>query len=218
MVMARRHVGFDRLFTKVGLKESPRNYAQQTALFKQGDHCDSVFYILKGKVQVSVLSKQGREAVVAVLNSGSFFGEESLAGQQIRPATAKTLTAASIVRIEKSSMAAALHKSQFFSDHFVQHLLSRNIRIQEDLVDHVFNSSEKRLARMLLLLAQFGKDGTSELVLPRISQDTLAKMIGTTRARINFFMNKFRKLGFVEYEAGEGLRVHSSLLNVIIHE
>lgn len=216
--MARRRVAFDKLFAKAGLRESPHTYTARTALFKQGDHCDSVFYILEGKVQVSVLSKQGREAVVAVLNSGSFFGEESLAGQQVRPATATTLSDASIVKIEKSAMAAALHRSRTLSDQFVQHLLSRNIRVQEDLVDHVFNSSEKRLARVLLLLAQFGKDGTSELVLPRVSQDTLAKMVGTTRARVNFFMNKFRTMGFVEYEGGEELRVHSSLINVIIHQ
>lgn len=216
--MARLRVTFDKLFAKVGLRESPRTYAAQTALFKQGDRCDSVFYILKGKVQVSVVSKQGREAVVAVLNSGSFFGEESLAGQQVRPATAKTLTEATIVRIEKPAMVAALHKSSQFSDQFVQHILSRNIRVQEDLVDHLFNSSEKRLARMLLLLAHFGKDGTSELVLPRVSQDTLAKMVGTTRAWVNFFMNKFRTLGFVEYDGGEEMRVHSSLVNIIIHQ
>lgn len=216
--MARRRVTFDKLFTKAGLRESPRPYPKKTALFKQGDQCDSVFYILKGKVQVSVVSKQGREAVVAILNHGSFFGEESLAGQQVRPATATTLTDASIVKIAKSAMAAALHRSHTFSDRFVQHLLSRNIRVQEDLVDHVFNSSEMRLARILLLLAHFGKDGTSEPVLPRVSQDTLAKMVGTTRARVNFFMNKFRTLGFVEYDGGEGLRVHSSLVNIIIHQ
>lgn len=215
--MARRRVAFDKLLEKAGLDESTRAYAAQTALFKQGDRCDSVFYILKGKVQVSVLSHQGREAVVAVLNSGSFFGEESLAGQQVRPATAKTVTEATIVRIEKSAMVAALH-SHAFSDRFVQHLLSRSIRVQADLVDRVFNSSEKRLARILLLLAHFGKDGASEPVLPRVSQDTLAKMVGTTRARVNFFMNKFRKLGLVEYGGREGLRVHSSLTNVIIHQ
>ena len=216
--MTRKRVTLEKLFAKAGLRESPRTYAAQTALFKQGDWCDSVFYILKGKVQVSVVSKQGREAVVAVLNSGSFFGEESLVGHQARPATAKTLTDASIIRIKKSAMVGALHKSHVFSERFVHHLLSRNIRVQEDLVDHVFNSSEKRLARMLLLLAQFGKDGTSELVLPRVSQDTLAKMVGTTRARVNLFMNKFRTLGFVEYDGGEELRVHSSLMNVIIHD
>lgn len=216
--MANKRVTFAKLFAKTGLRQSPRTYAAETALFKQGDWCDSVFYILKGKVQVSVVSKQGREAVVAVLNSGSFFGEESLTGHQARPATAKTLTEASIMRIEKSTMAAALHKSHVFSDQFMQHLLSRNVRIQEDLVDHVFNSSEKRLARVLLLLAQFGKDGKSELVLPRVSQDTLAKMVGTTRARVNLFMNKFRTLGFVEYHGGEDLRVHSSLMNVVIHD
>ena len=216
--MARPRVTFDKLFAKAGLRASPRTYPKQAALFKQGDRCDSVFYILKGKVEISVVSKQGREAVVAVLNHGSFFGEESLTGQQVRPATATTLTDASIVKIEKSTMAAALHRSHTLSDRFVQHLLSRNIRVQEDLLDHVFNSSEKRLARMLLLLAHFGKDGTSELVLPRVSQDTLAKMVGTTRARVNFFMNKFRTLGFVEYDGGEELRVHSSLVNIIIHQ
>lgn len=216
--MSRKRVTFDKLFAKAGLRVSPHTYPKKTSLFKQGDRCDSIFYILKGKVQVSVVSKQGREAVVAVLNSGSFFGEESLAGQQVRPATTTTLTDASIMKIEKSAMVTALHKSPPFSDQFVQHLLSRNIRVQEDLVDHVFNSSEKRLARMLLLLAQFGKDGTSELVLPRVSQDTLAKMVGTTRARVNFFMNKFRTLGFVEYDGGAELRVHSSLMNIIIHQ
>ncbi|HEV2439665.1 MAG TPA: Crp/Fnr family transcriptional regulator [bacterium] len=214
----RRHIEFEKWLTKSGVAGTPRDYAARTAIFNQGDRCDSVFYILNGRVQVSVVSKQGREAVVAVLNSGSFFGEESLAGQRIRPATAKTVTTATIMRIRKSAMAAALHKSRAFSDRFVQHLLSRNMRVQEDLVDHVFNSSERRLARILLLLANFGKDGTSELILPRVSQGTLAKMVGTTRARVNFFMNKFRKLGLLDYDGGAGVRVHSSLMNVIIHQ
>lgn len=215
---SRSRITFDKWFKKTGLAGSPREYASQTAVFNQGDRCDSIFYILSGKVQVSALSNEGREAVVAILGSDAFFGEESLVGQRIRPATAKTVTGATIMRIERSAMTAALHKSPAFSDRFVRHLLSRNIRVQEDLVDQIFNSSEKRLARILLLLANFGKDGTSELILPRVSQETLAKMVGTTRARVNVFMNKFRKLGLVEYDGGPGLRVHSSLMNVIIHQ
>ena len=214
--MARRRAAFDKLFEKVGLRESPRTYPAKAALFKQGDRCDSIFYILKGKVQVWVMSVQGREAVVAVLNPGAFFGEESLDGQRFRPATATTVTNATIIRIEKSAMTTALQKSPTFSDQFIHHLLTRNIRIQEDLVAQVFNSSEKRLARILLRLAQVGKDGRSELVLPHVSQETLSKMVGTTRARINHFMSKFRTLGFVEYDKTNGLRVHSSLINVIV--
>jgi len=214
--MPRKHATFEQLFRRAGLRESPRVYKAHATVFAQGDRCDSVFHIMTGKVQLTVLSKQGREAVIAVLNSGAFFGEESLNGSRVRAGSARTLTEATIVRIGKSAMVAALGKSHALSESFVQYLLSRNMRIQEDLVDQLFNSSEKRLARLLLLLAHFGKDGTSESVLPRVSQDTLAKMVGTTRARVNFFMNKFRKLGFIEYNGG--MQIHSSLINVIVHE
>jgi CRP/FNR family cyclic AMP-dependent transcriptional regulator len=193
-----------------------RDYRKRTPIFAQGSAADAVFYIVKGKVKLTVLSTRGKEAVVAILNSGDFFGEGSLAGQPLRMATATAMTECSILRVQKETMVRMLHNEPALSELFMAYLLSRNVRIEEDLVDQLFNSSEKRLARILLLLTRFGKDGQHELVVPKISQETLAEMIGTTRSRVSFFMNKFRKLGFIEYNGG--LQVHSSLLNVVLHD
>ena len=190
-------------------------YRPDDRIFVQGDRSDAVFYIHKGKMKLTVLSKQGKEAVVAILNEGSFFGEGCLAGQPLRMASATAITDCSIMKLSKAVVVGLLHEKSF-SELFVAHLLSRNIKIEEDLVDQLFNSSEKRLARVLLLLANFGKEGKPEPVIPKISQETLAGIVGTTRSRVNFFMNRFRKLGFIEYNGG--LEVHSSLLNVVLHD
>ncbi len=190
--------------------------ANKNAIFTQGDSADSVFYIQKGKVKLSVVSKTGREATLGILSEGSFFGEGALAGQVLRMGSATALTNCELLRVEKKAMMDALHREHSLSDLFVAYLLARNIRYEEDLVDQLFNSSEKRLARILLLLAHFGKDGTPETVIPKISQETLAEMVGTTRSRVSFFMNRFRKLGFIHYNGG--LQVHSSLLNVVLHD
>jgi CRP-like cAMP-binding protein len=191
-------------------------YRKNQPLFLQGDAADSVFYIHKGKVKVSVLSRHGKEAVVAILGKDEFCGEGCLAGQKRRIATATALTECEVMRIEKGITLRALHRDPAFSDRFVGHLLARTIRVEEDLVDQLFNSSEKRLARALLLLANFGKAGKPDTVIAKVSQETLAEMIGTTRPRVSFFMNKFRKLGFITYD-GE-IKVHSSLLNVVLHD
>jgi len=191
-------------------------FPKRKMIFSQGDAADAVFYIQSGKVKLTVVSQQGKEAVIAILERGEFFGESCLAGQNIRPATVTTVEDSSIVRIDKDVMIRLLHDEPTFAEFFMSVLLVHNIRIQEDLVDQLFNSSEKRLARVLLLLAHFGKEGKPETVIPKISQETLAEMIGTTRSRVSFFMNKFRKLGFVEYN-GE-LHVHSSLLSVVLHD
>jgi CRP-like cAMP-binding protein len=176
-----------------------------------------VFYAQKGKIKLTVLSQTGKEATVAILGEGSFFGEGGLAGQARRMGSASAMTDCTVLRIDQTSMIEALHREQSLSDLFVSHLLARNIRYEEDLVDQLFNSSEKRLARILLLLAHFGKEGKPEIVVPKISQETLAEMIGTTRSRVSFFMNRFRKLGFVEYD-GTSMKVHSSLLNIVLHD
>jgi CRP/FNR family transcriptional regulator, cyclic AMP receptor protein len=186
-------------------------------LFAQGDPADSIFQIQKGKLKLTVLSSQGKEAVIALLAGGDFVGEGCLAGQVTRMATATAMTECVTVRLEKLEMVRVLHDEPGFSERFLHYVLSRNIRIEEDLVDHLFNSSEKRLARVLLLLANFGKAGKSEPVIAKMSQEMLAEIIGTTRPRVNFFMNKFRKLGFIDYDGG-GLRVHSSLLHIVLHE
>jgi len=175
-----------------------------------------VFYIQAGKVKLSVVSRQGKEAVIAILEQGSFFGESCLAGQTVRAATATALEDSSIVRIDKDAMFHVLHKEPTFAELFMSYLLAHSIRIQEDLVDQLFNSSEKRLARILLLLAHFGKEGKPEPMMAKVSQEMLAEMIGTTRFRVSFFMNKFRKLGFIHYNGG--LHVHSSLLNIVLHD
>jgi CRP/FNR family transcriptional regulator, cyclic AMP receptor protein len=194
--------------------------ARKDGIFTQGDAADAVFYIRKGKVRLTVVSKVGKEATIGILNQGNFFGEGSLAGQAVRMGSAAAMTDCSLLRIEKTAMMEALHREHAFSDMFVAYLLARNIRYEEDLVDQLFNSSEKRLARVLLMLAHFGKEGIPETVVPKISQETLAEMVGTTRSRVSFFMNRFRKMGFIHYAGGVegGLQVHSSLLNVVLHD
>jgi CRP/FNR family transcriptional regulator, cyclic AMP receptor protein len=191
-------------------------YRTNQLVFAQGDAADSVFFIEKGKVKVTVVSEQGKEAVVAVLGTGGFCGEGCLAGQLRRMATATAMTECEIMRLEKAAVIRVLHDEPAFSQVFVSHLLARNIRVEEDLVDQLFNSSEKRLARALLLLANFGKEGRPEPIIAKISQETLAEMIGTTRSRVSFFMNKFRQLGFIEYNGN--MAVHSSLLSVVLHD
>ena len=187
-------------------------------VYEQGAPCEALFYIQKGKVRLTVVSKNGKEATISILNPGDFFGEGALAGQPLRIGSATAMTDCELMRIEKKAMMLALHREHALSDMFVAYLLGRNIRYEEDLVDQLFNSSEKRLARILLLLAQFGKEGKPEKVIPRISQETLAEMVGTTRPRVSFFMNRFRKLGFIDYDAGRGLEVHSSLLHIVLHD
>ena len=189
---------------------------KRQAIFAQGDAANAVFYIQEGKVRLTVVSKAGKEATIGILKDGDFFGEGSLAGQPLRMGSATAMTDCAILRIDKQAMMDALHGEHKFSDLFVAYLLSRNIRYEEDLVDQLFNSSEKRLARILLLLAHFGKEGKPESVVPKISQEMLAEMIGTTRSRVSFFMNRFRKMGFIHYNGG--LQVHSSLLNVVLHD
>src|SRR5437870_9026336 len=193
---------------------------KKQVIFAQGDGADAVFYIQKGKVRLTVVSKTGKEATIGIVNEGNFFGEGSLAGQVLRMGSAAAITDCQLMRIEKKAMMAALHREHAFSDMFVAYLLARNIRYEEDLVYQLFNSSEKRLARVLLMLAHFGKEGVPETVVPGISQETLAEMVGTTRSRVSFFMNRFRKLGFIDYAGGEGggLQVHSSLLSVVLHD
>jgi CRP/FNR family cyclic AMP-dependent transcriptional regulator len=194
--------------------------SKKQVIYTQGDAADAVFYIQKGKVKLTVVSKIGREATIGMLSEKNFFGEGALAGQALRMGSASAITDCEVMRIEKRAMMAALHREHAFSDMFVAYLLARNIRYEEDLVDQLFNSSEKRLARVLLLLAHFGKEGVPESVVPKISQETLAEMVGTTRSRVSFFMNRFRKLGFIHYAGGleGGLQVHSSLLNVVLHD
>jgi CRP/FNR family transcriptional regulator, cyclic AMP receptor protein len=192
------------------------SFPKKQTIFTQGDPTDAVFYIQTGKVRLTVVSNDGKEATLGILEDGNFFGEGALAGQALRMGSATALTDCAVLRIDKKAMMQALHREHEFSDLFVAYLLARNIRYEEDLVDQLFNSSEKRLARILLLLAHFGKEGKPESVIPKISQETLAEMIGTTRSRVSFFMNRFRKLGFIRYN-GE-LQVHSSLLNVVLHD
>jgi CRP/FNR family transcriptional regulator, cyclic AMP receptor protein len=215
--MASRHTFDPHTFlAKVGTGRTLVACPKQSPIFAQGDAADAVFYIHEGQVKLSVVSTRGKEAVIALLTAQTFFGEGCLAGQPVRMATATALTDCTLMRIEKPAMLQVLHAEPAFSALFVSYLLSRNVRIEEDLIDQLFNSSEKRLARVLLLLAHFGKEGKEELVIPKITQETLAEMIGTTRSRVSFFLNKFRKLGFIDYN-GE-LRVHSALLNVVLHD
>ena len=197
-----------------GRRRITRDYREGQTIFSQGDRADAVFFIERGKVKLTVLSRQGKQAVVALLGPETFFGEGCLAGQPLRMATATTDS--SITLLPKTATVRALHEDAEFSETFTTYLLLRNIRMEEDLVDQLFNSSERRLARLLLLLANFGKEGRPEPVVPKISQETLAEMVGTTRSRISHFMNKFRKLGFIEYNGG--LEVHSSLLHVVLHD
>jgi CRP/FNR family transcriptional regulator, cyclic AMP receptor protein len=191
-------------------------YRKNETIFSQGDPADSVFYIQKGKVKIAVVSERGKEAVVALQGPDEFFGEGCLTGQLRRLATATAVTECEIMRVEKAAMIRVLHDEPAFSEMFVSHLLTRTVRVEEDLVDQLFNSSEKRLARALLLLANFGKEGRPEPIIAKISQETLAEMIGTTRSRVSLFMNKFRKLGLIDYNGH--MEVHSSLLNVVLHD
>jgi CRP-like cAMP-binding protein len=195
-------------------------FPKKQTIFAQGDPADAVFYLRTGKVRLTVVSKEGKEATIGILGDGSFFGESSLAGQSFRMGSATAMTECAVLRIEKKAMVDALHREHTLSDLFVAHLLTRNIRYEEDLIDQLFNSSEKRLARVLLMLAHFGKEGVPQSVIPKLSQETLAEMVGTSRSRVSFFMNRFRKLGFINYAGGpEGeLQVHSSLLNVVLHD
>ncbi len=202
--------------TKVGGGKTVLKFVKKHIMFSQGDASDAVFYVESGQIKLTVVSHQGKEAVVAILEPGSFFGEACLAGESLRVATATALENTTIVRIAKQAMIDVLHEQPAFSELFMAYLLSRNIRIQEDLVDQLFNSSEKRLARILLLLAHFGKDNKPEAAISKVSQETLAEMVGTTRSRVSFFLNKFRKLGFIEYNGQ--LHVHRSLLNVVLHD
>jgi len=206
-----------KFLATIGAGRKVVNFPKKQAIFAQGDAADAVFYIQDGKVRLTVVSNAGKEATLGILSEGEFFGEGSLAGQPLRMGSATAMTACELLRIDKKAMMLALHREHTFSDLFVAYLLARNVRYEEDLVDQLFNSSERRLARMLLLLARFGKEGVPETVIPKISQETLAAMIGTTRSRVSFFMNRFRKLGFVDYGA-DGLQVHSSLLNIVLHD
>ena len=201
---------------KVGEGRSIGAYRKGQIVFSQGDPADAVFYVQKGKVKVTVVSDQGKEAVVAILEADDFFGEACLAGQAQRISTVAAMTEAAIVRLEKAVMIRVIHEEPAFSEMFMAHLLGRTIRVEADLIDQLFNSSEKRLARLLLLLANFGKEGKPEPIIAKISQETLAEMIGTTRSRVSYFMNKFRKLGFIKYNGG--IEVHSSLLNAVLHD
>jgi CRP/FNR family transcriptional regulator, cyclic AMP receptor protein len=213
---AARPIDAKLFLAKVGRGRTLADYRKNQRVFSQGDPADAIFYIQTGKVKLTVVSQQGKEAVVAILGEGDFFGEGCLAGQPIRMASAAAMSESSIMRLEKSGVVHLLHNEPSFSELFLHYLLSRNIRIEEDLVDQLFNSSEKRLARVLLLLANFGKEGKPEPVIAKISQETLAEIVGTTRSRVSFFMNRFRKLGFIQYNGG--LHVHSSLLNVVLHD
>jgi len=207
---------WESLLTQVSYGKSVTETERKRHIFRQGDPADAVFFLSRGKVKLAVTSKQGKEAIVAILDPGDFFGEGCLAGQPLRMATATAMTDCTLVRIERPAMARMLHEQHHISELFVTHLLSRNIRYEEDLVDQLFNSSEKRLARILLLLSHFGKEGRAETVVPRINQESLAQMVGTTRSRVSHFMNKFKKLGFIDYNGG--LTVNSGLLSIILHD
>ncbi len=211
-------VSFDpqSFLATVGVARTITQCSKDYKIFSQGDPAESVFYIQQGRVKLKVKSKQGKEAVIAILGAGEFLGEACLIGQTVCLATATTIVPSTILRIDKKEMQRVLHEERMFSDLFIPYLLSRNVRTQEDLVDQLFNSSEQRLARTLLLLANYGKEGTPETVVPEINQETLAGMVGTTRSRVSFFMNKFKKLGLIDYK--DGLRVHRSLLNIVLHD
>jgi CRP/FNR family transcriptional regulator, cyclic AMP receptor protein len=220
MAPAQKKFEFDpkQFLATIGEGRKVVTISKKRPIFAQGDAADSVFYIQVGKVRLTVVSKVGKEATLGILNEGDFFGEGSLAGQVLRMGSATAMTDCELLQIDKKAMMLALHREHALSDMFTAYLLSRNIRYEEDLVDQLFNSSEKRLARILLLLAHFGKEGKPEIVIPKISQETLADMVGTTRSRVSFFMNRFRELGFIAYDAGTGVQVHSSLLGVVLHD
>lgn len=206
----------DEFFELAKVARDTLTFAAATTIFSQGDPADTVLYIRAGRVKLSVVSKTGKEAVVGMLAEGDFFGEGCLAGQSRRMATATAMSSATVIGVNKDEMSARLHDHPTFSDRFLSHMLTRNIRIEEDLVDQLFNSSEKRLARALLLLARYGQHDRPYYVMPNLSQELLAEMVGTTRSRVNFFMNKFRKLGFIEYNGH--LRINTSLLTVVLHD
>lgn len=214
-----RTAAFDpKLFlTKLTAGRTSQEYPDKQVIFSQGEAADAVFYIQSGKVKLTVVSKRGKEAVVAILPESSFFGEGCLAGQPVRMSTASTVLRSTIMRVDKSVMLNLLHREPEFAERFLAYLLSRNIRMEADLVDHLFNSSEKRLARLLLLLANFGQESKPIPVIAKMSQETLAEMVGTTRSRVSFFMNRFRDLGFIDYNGG-GMHVHSSLVSVVLHD
>jgi CRP-like cAMP-binding protein len=220
--MAKRKNGFDAqaFLDTAGLSTKVVEFAREDGIFSQGEPADSVIYIQKGGVKLSVLSSAGREAVVAMLGPGDFFGEGCLAGQALRIGNAAALTASRILVIEKARMTKVLHEQHTLSDRFLAHMLSRNVRIEQDLIDQLFNSSEKRLARALLLLARYGAQEAPHQMVSRISQETLSEMVGTTRSRVNFFMNKFKRLGFVDYtgDLDAGIRINTSLLSVVLHD
>jgi CRP/FNR family cyclic AMP-dependent transcriptional regulator len=219
-VLAQKKRDFDpkKFLATIGEGRKVVAFPKKQTIFTQGDAADAVFYIQEGQVRLSVVSKVGKEATLGILSEGAFFGEGGLAGQPLRMGSATAVTDCELLRIDKKAMMLAVHREHTFSDLFVAYLLARNIRYEEDLVDQLFNSSEKRLARLLLLFARFGKEGVPETVIPKVSQETLAEMVGTTRSRVSFFMNRFRTLGFVDYNGGSGLKVHSSLLNVVLHD
>jgi CRP-like cAMP-binding protein len=218
VVQSNAAISFDPavFLTKVESGKTTREYRNKQVIFSQGDAGDAVFFIQTGKVQLTVVSTRGKEAVIGVLDRGSFFGEGCLAGQPLRMSTASAIQASRIMRVGKATMVRLLHRDPEFAEKFIAYLLSRNARIEEDLVDQLFNSSEKRLARILLLLAHFGKETRPESVIPKVSQETLAAMVGTTRARVSYFMNRFRKLGFIEYNGG--VQVHRGLLTVVLRD
>ena len=222
MTMNKEAVTFDpkEFLSRIGAGRTNADYRANDVVFAQGDAADAVFFLQKGKAKITVTSENGKEAVLAILGPDDFFGEGCLNGQPLRLAAVTAMTDCSIMRLEKAAMVRVLHEEPKFADLFISHLLSRNSRVEADLVDQLFNSSEKRLARMLLLLANFGKDSKQEPVIAKISQETLAEMIGTTRSRVNFFMNKFRRLGFIDYNGDThgDLHVNTSLLNMVLHE
>jgi|SRR5688572_3414378 len=201
-----------------GLSKTIVQYGRDEVIFTQGDASEHVLYVQSGGVKLSVVSKTGKEAVVAMLGPGDFFGEGCLAGQPIRMGSATAITPSAILRVEKAQMVRLLHRQHEMSDRFIAHMLTRNIRIEEDLIDQLFNSSEKRLARTLLLLARYGKEDKPIRTVPRVSQETLAEIVGTTRSRVNFFLNKFKKLGFIEYDGERPIKVNKSLLSVVLHD
>jgi CRP/FNR family cyclic AMP-dependent transcriptional regulator len=214
----KRKAAFDpkAFLAKVGKGRTLGDYQKNRKVFSQGDPADSIFYIQKGRVKLTVVSRQGKEAVIAVLGESDFFGEGCLASQPRRMASATSMSDSSIMRLKKENLIPVLHAEPAFAELFLHYMLSRNIRIEEDLVDQLFNSSEKRLARVLLLLANFGKEGKPEPVIPKLSQEALAEIVGTTRSRVSFLMNRFRKLGFIDYH--RGLEIHSSLLSIVLHD
>lgn len=216
MLSPKSQFDVDKFLDTIGEGRKIAHVRKKERVYAQGDACDAIFYIKKGRVKLTVISESGKEATVAILNPTDFFGEGCLAAQPRRMGSATAMSDCELMRIENTAMTRALHREHTLSDMFVAYLLGRNIRYEEALVDQLFNSSEKRLARVLLLLARFGKDGKPEKVIPKMSQETLAEMVGTTRSRVSFFMNRFRKLGFIKYN-GE-LEIHSSLVNIILHD